>query len=197
MTFTFDDTIPFATNNPSVDQPKMLANNVANLQIWDVDHVGFNATNGGTHLQNSFAQFATPVVVGGTPGSVAYPAAGTADSSRAQYFFKNSITTVPISPIRAFGAFTGGGTLLNGMNLSLNAHVPGSGVYAFDITNNAVNGLSFSIILGTGINLLNPGRGGIYQIVAAPPPSFEIAFRNFTSGALFDPDQFTVLILQV
>ena len=51
MTFTFNNAIPAAGNNPSSDQPDMLQNNISNALIWDVDHYGFGVANGGTHLR--------------------------------------------------------------------------------------------------------------------------------------------------
>jgi hypothetical protein len=49
MTFTFNNAIPAAANNPSSDQPGMLTNNISNALIWAVDHFGFNSSNGGSH----------------------------------------------------------------------------------------------------------------------------------------------------
>lgn len=49
MTFTFYPNIPNAPNDPEDDQPLMLQNNVATNGIIAVDHVGFNAGNGGYH----------------------------------------------------------------------------------------------------------------------------------------------------
>lgn len=41
--------IPDAPNNPSVDQPKMKVNNNSMIDLIDVDHIGYNQTNGGYH----------------------------------------------------------------------------------------------------------------------------------------------------
>ena len=49
MTFTFNNAIPAAGNNPSSDQPGMLTNNISNALIWAVDHYGFGVANGGSH----------------------------------------------------------------------------------------------------------------------------------------------------
>ena len=56
--FVFDDTIPASNNNPSQDQPDMLANNVAALGIMNVDHIGYNQTNGGLHRQSQYMELA-------------------------------------------------------------------------------------------------------------------------------------------
>jgi len=91
MSFTFNTAIPAAANNPSVDQPDMLTNNQSTDSILAVDHISFNTANGGNHLQVHMPFFRSPTVVNGTStqGSVVYPAAGTADTARAQCFFKN------------------------------------------------------------------------------------------------------------
>ena len=49
MSFTFNNAIPAAGNNPSSDQPGMLTNNISNALIWAVDHYGFGVANGGSH----------------------------------------------------------------------------------------------------------------------------------------------------
>lgn len=49
MTFTFNNAIPASGNNPSVDQPGMLTNNISTANIINVDHRGFNQTSGGKH----------------------------------------------------------------------------------------------------------------------------------------------------
>lgn len=49
MTYTFYNMIPAANNNPSNDQPLMLVNNQSTQSIIAVDHIGFNAANGGYH----------------------------------------------------------------------------------------------------------------------------------------------------
>lgn len=139
--FIFDSGIPFAQNNPSSDQPKMLANNIANEGIWDVDHIGFNSNNGGTHLQTSFEGFVAPALLPGVPASVAYPSAGMEDSTRAQYLFKNSNNTVLLSAMKAFGVFsnsntTGAVSLLNGYNVATISVVVSSGINTYTITLN-------------------------------------------------------------
>lgn len=58
--YTFDNTIPAATNNPSDDQPDMLANNISNALIWTSDHRGFNEDGSGLHKQVTFYSNNTP-----------------------------------------------------------------------------------------------------------------------------------------
>ncbi len=59
--FTFNNAIPFATHDPSADQPIMLANNIASDGIIAVDHRGYNVNNGGQHTSIHFNQDASYV----------------------------------------------------------------------------------------------------------------------------------------
>lgn len=49
MTFAYNSAIPASGNSPSADQPIMQANALSISNIIAVDHVGFNAANGGNH----------------------------------------------------------------------------------------------------------------------------------------------------
>lgn len=49
--FIFSTNKPAANNDPSVDQPDMLQNNVSTNGIINVDHYTFNDNNGGLHKQ--------------------------------------------------------------------------------------------------------------------------------------------------
>ena len=54
MTFSFNTNVPAAGHDPSIDQPDMLTNNQAINNLIAVDHITFNATGGGQHLQVTF-----------------------------------------------------------------------------------------------------------------------------------------------
>ncbi len=49
MTFVATINLPDGPNNPSDDQPKMEINNNSFIGWANVDHVGYNLNNGGTH----------------------------------------------------------------------------------------------------------------------------------------------------
>lgn len=52
--FVYNRDIPNAPNDPSVDQPNMKINNNS-IEDWSaVDHVGYNTSGGGRHLQVTF-----------------------------------------------------------------------------------------------------------------------------------------------
>lgn len=198
MTFTYNNAIPAAANNPSNDQPDMLTNTQSINSIIAVDHASFNTANGGTHTQMHLPNFTNPTTINGAAnqGSVVYSAAGVADATRAQIYYKNAFgLQIPLSPIKAFGSFDNAGNLLNGFNLTVTAHGAGSGVYTLDIPLNILTTANYLVLISTGINALNPGRGGVYVIVSAT--QFQVAFRNFINGVLADPDQFSITVLQI
>jgi hypothetical protein len=99
--FPYDNSVPAANDDPSDDQPVMLSNVEQSELIWDVDHVGFNADNGGTHLQTTFSSKNTPGAQT-DPQSVLYTASGTA-SSVADLFYKNQNATFRPNAIKAAG----------------------------------------------------------------------------------------------
>lgn len=206
---TYNLDIPDGPNNPSNDQPKMKTNTNAIQTLISVDHVGFNTNGsppngvGGHHLQVSFDGKNVPGAQT-DPQSVLYTnnvtatATNTASASTiAEMYYRNQNGVLPISMIKAFGCFSNAGTLLNGFNigLAMGGHVPGSGLYTLDIPPNILTGTDYSVFLGTGIDLLNPNRSGIYVILSAVQVS--IAFRNTINGVLADPDKFSVLIMQL
>lgn len=58
---TYNNGIPDANHNPSVDQPPMRVNTDAVDTILAVDHVSFNTNGGGWHKQVTFASNNVPV----------------------------------------------------------------------------------------------------------------------------------------
>jgi hypothetical protein len=117
--FTARSGIPDVNDNPSDDQPDMQINNDNFIDIWDVDHIGFNAANGGTHLQNTYSGFSNGNILGGSAASTAYPAAGVDNINRAQYYFRNSNSIVPVSSLKAFGIFSTSNVFISPDSLSL------------------------------------------------------------------------------
>jgi len=108
--FTFNTGIPASGNNPSVDQPDMLTNNVSTNSILAVDHVTFNSSgtggagaSGGQHLQVTF-NGKNAAGAQTDPISTAFTASGTA-SSNAYLLYRNASGTFPLSSVRAFGSF--------------------------------------------------------------------------------------------
>jgi len=62
MTISYNNGIPAANNNPSVDQPNLRTNTDAVDTILQRDHISFNTAFGGTHKQVTFASNNVPSV---------------------------------------------------------------------------------------------------------------------------------------
>ena len=53
--YSYNNGVPSANNDPSVDQPNMLINTQSINSLLGIDHVSFNAAGGGRHNQVTFA----------------------------------------------------------------------------------------------------------------------------------------------
>lgn len=141
--FSFNSNIPAAANNPSNDQPVMLINNQSTESILNVDLVGFDQDNGGTHKYMTVTQagggyYSAPPSPG-ADGFVAYTGAGSA-SAEAYLYLRNNNRIFPGMAVRAFGVFTTTNTL-GAVSLS-------NGFNVVSIT--AIAGTSYQITLQTG-----------------------------------------------
>ena len=112
--FTAVQDIPDAPNNPSSDQPNMKTNTNSMISIWDVDHIGFNVSNGGTHEQVSFYQNVAGAL--GTAVGLIFPntrpaswSNSTGSGNASLQFLSQDASTLPLplSCIKAGGNFTG------------------------------------------------------------------------------------------
>lgn len=190
MSFTYNTAVPASGNNPSNDQPDMLTNTQSIDGILDVDHVTFNAANGGTHRQSHYVLFTNPSAISntGTQGSVVYGAAGVADATRAQLYFKNDHQQqIPLTVIKAFGIFDGAGTLLNGMNVSVGSHVVSSGIYVMDVPVNILASNNYLVIVDSTSSI------STYSIISSS--QFQLSFSSVFAPE--DPTSFSVLVLQI
>lgn len=146
--FTFNVAVPATNNDPSVDQPDMLTNNISNNAIWAVDHITFNSSgsggagaSGGQHLQVTFNNKAAPGAMV-DPLSIAYTFDGVANTVHPQLYYKNSQAVVPLSSMRAFGSFltslgTASVTLINSFNVSFTSHA--GNIFVFTLTTGSID----------------------------------------------------------
>jgi hypothetical protein len=106
-TYPYNSSLPVRTDYPGKDQPGMQINTSNTAGIFENDHIGFNAENGGTHEQISQAGVQT--LGSFTPGmgqSVIYPVLGqTGTNKQVHEVMQNSSCSVPLSCMRAFCAF--------------------------------------------------------------------------------------------
>lgn len=187
MTISYNLGIPAASHNPSTDQPDMLTNTNAVNTILAVDHVSFNTANGGQHLQSTFPGFASPSAPPVTAASVAYPAAGVADSSRAQLYFQNSQKTFLLSSIRAFALCSGSGGITGGQSLNVTSVVRNSiGNYTITLNANAVVGTNYLVFVQKVNATLN--------IIPQPSISSSTVINLTTNGV--DTD-FSIMVIQI
>lgn len=131
--FSYTTNIPFSSNSPSVDQPNMQTNTNSTANILAVDHVTFNAANGGTHKQVTLNTSNIPIAVDGSfvptiftntkdgagntlPGSIAqfFGYSGAVANSSGQYTSLSNGSVVLFGGIiLKWGVVTGNGTAQN------------------------------------------------------------------------------------
>jgi len=173
MSFTFNTGIPAANNDPSVDQPDMLSNNVSTNAILAVDHVTFNTANGGTHKQTTFIG-KNPPGAQVDPTAVLYTNDGVANATHPQLRYRNSQGIFPISALRAAAVFqlvavNGAVIPTNAFNIaSIVASGPPAGkIYTITLNANSVN--SDDVIVSIDFSNINTGAnytfiGGVLTI---------------------------------
>lgn len=202
--FTFDDGIPAANNNPSNDQPKMLQNNISTKALIAVDHVTFDSTgsggagaSGGQHLKVTYNDKFAPGAQT-DPISISYTKNGTA-SPFADLYFKNQNATYLLNGLRAFCVFTatttaGAQTILNGINVTsvVKSIAPGVTIYTINLTTNATSGTNFIPII-TFSNTFGTSLFG-YSLTRAAN-TLTLTFSN--SFLVNLPQDISVSILQV
>lgn len=140
--------IPDAPNNPSNDQPIMEINNNSMIDIWDVDHVGFNKNNGGYHTVIHGVSQGTwdPVARTGAPAPTAgfgetfildYTPNTTGGTPDQQLFYRTGagVGTAGISQLTGLNAQTDGWAYMGGMLVQWGS-VTGPG----DFSTGTVNG---------------------------------------------------------
>lgn len=202
MTFTFNTNIPAANNNPSVDQPDMLTNNQSTDALLAVDHVSFNALNGGQHKQVTFNNRNVPGAQT-DPQAVLYTntvmatSTNTASASTvSEMFYINQNSTYPISMIKAFGTFDSGGNPLNTWNMfiTLPGGHPSTGSFGITMPANCVTGSSYLVLISSTGSAGKTTLTNSYTINSAT--SFGVQFVALDS-TFQDPTKFSLLVLQL
>ena len=202
---TFNDQIPQPADIIATSQGQLLINDQQLNLVYGTsgDHFAWNNTT--SNEQNKHAKVSLPGLPTTNPPGNVLPTPGVSegalfaitdgtDSTRPFWRRDNNNGTSEYSllSIRAFGSFAGvTAATINAMNLS--AVRTSLGVYRLTLTDNAVVGVIFGVLVGVGLTLLNFNRTGVYSII--DDVTVDVAFRNST-GLLADPNQFTVAILQ-
>jgi hypothetical protein len=194
---TYTPNIPLATQRIADTQSPINANFTSANTIFGLDHIAFDAAgNNGKHKYVTMIdETASPPTPGASEGTIYSKTTGGVTNP---YYRRDGLAGTPefnLLPIKAFGSFTGGGTTVNAFNMSSSRTVGQPvGVFDVNISANVLTGTAYCVLIGVGINLLNPQRVAIYQIVSNILT--QVAFRSGANNQLLDPDFFTVTILQ-
>lgn len=186
--FNYNRDIPDGPNNPSNDQPLMKTNTNSTDEILAVDHVSFEAQNGGTHKQVSFFSNNVPGALGANT-SVIYTNAGSADATHPQLYWKNTLLTSPLSAIRSFATFTSAtGAIVpdNAFNIASINKASASSAIDITLTANAILNTTPPVVFitystGSGSGVLN----------------YTIAGDVITTEGIGNGRKINVLVLQV
>lgn len=117
--FQYTPTIPDGPNNPSVDQPGMKINAQSINDILAIDHVTFNADNGGTHKQVVFSSNNVPSL----PATFPTLFTNTVSGLPQIFFYSGSEaqSSNQYSSASNFSTFLLGGLILKGGSITLSA----------------------------------------------------------------------------
>lgn len=203
LNLTYYPNNPTVNQNPSNSQPQILQNFAsigASTMSWTTqDHFGFGTGTDGQHKFVSLPanpSLSDPGTISGL-GSAIYPAAGSADTSSAQLFYRNKNLNFLLSSIRAFGVSSGNSsTLYNGYNVSSVGYA--SGTLTVTLPAGAVTGTNYSVICSTSL-----GTGGQDQIATTytinSNTSFSIKVININNGTpvVVDTISISFIVLQV
>lgn len=198
--FPFTNTIPAANNSPSNDQPLMLINNQSTASLLAIDHIGFNAAFGGDHLQMHLPQFSTSntaVSSQANQGSVIYTAAGTADSTHAQCFFKidNAQLNFLLSGIRAFALVDNTGAIVASQSLNISSITRNSaGDFTVNLTTNAVTSANYLVLISS--RQTGSGEFVVGNTSSLSTGSFHCLFAKLSNNTPTDPSLFYFVVIQ-
>lgn len=192
--FAYNDNIPNPPNKPSADVGLMQTNTNSINGIIAVDHISFVADDGGTHNQTQFANFSVGPIPGNTESSVAYPAAGVASNSTAQYYFKNSQASFLVSCVRVFGSIVIPNTTQN-----VSVPLPGSSVinsYNVVIAGSTVNrgvtnafviiNLTPNAVIGTNACVLLTGSGSLSYTLSSNQIRINVSSSGSVIGSVIN-----------
>lgn len=195
MSFTFNNAVPAAANDPSVDQPDMLINNQSTNSILAIDHISFNTAGGGQHKQVTFNNKNTPGAQT-DPQSVLYTASGTA-STVSQMLYANQNGTFQISAVRAWAAGVNGTLSPPPQSYNVTSITRTSnGHYSVILQTNAVSSNNFAVVVNCSLSAAagNPFIFAAYSITGTG--TFNIVFGRNDIG-FADPSNFSFIVLQI
>ena len=187
---TFNANIPMAGDIPSQSQRQILANFTALNTVFAVDHLAFNAINGGKHNQSTY-------LTGGAPGNLAGEGTVYVDNpggTRQYAYFQreSSGVSIPFSMIGGFATFTGGaGTAIAGTSFNFNAPVyAGVGIYNLTLTNAMI---AANYVVSVTINQAD--AGSVFCATANITAANTLTVKIKTLADVFvNPTSFSVIV---
>jgi len=193
--FSYNTGVPDAPNDPSVDQPDMLTNTQNAALIWEEDHVGFNANNGGKHTHVTLVNVAVPPAQV-NPASYLGTQFGVASAATPELYFTNSLTTMLLSVIKAFGQFDSAGNAI-GSTFNYSVAKLATGRFHITLPANTVVSSSNYLVLITPTLPSNFAVGGIVGYSNQTNAGFDINCRAFTGGNVgADPSAISFIVIE-
>jgi len=174
--------IPQSGDIPTQSQSQILNNFTALNTVFAVDHLAFNAVNGGRHQQTSLVNSAiAPVTVAGE-GAIYTRNPGAA---REQLYYRRESAgiEIPITPlIGGYGRVAA--AILIGDSFNINPVIgnPAAGTYTITFTNNMTStnyGVLVTIVGDVGINWTGTFALGSFQIFTGNAAG-ALVNRNFS-----------------
>jgi hypothetical protein len=194
--FSYNSGVPNANNDPGVDQPDMLLNAQSIASIWEEDHVGFNANNGGKHTHVTLVNVAVPPLPQSNPSSFLGTQFGVAAPTAPELYFTNSLTTMLLSGIKAFAQFDNNGNAI-GSTFNCTVSKTGTGNFTVTLPANTVVSASNYLVLITPSMPDNFAVGGIVGYSNQTSAGFHINCRAFTGGNTgADPSRISFVVIE-
>lgn len=193
--FTWNDLVPFSTNNPSDDQPKMLTNTQSTKLILNQDHFTFESSTAagdvdGWHRRVYIPVFTDPVpTVPFVQSSAIYTGAGSSsgDVDRPLLSFINDRGSFALSGIRAMGTFIGTNvvgpvTMDNSFNVDsaeLTIALP-SRTYVITLKSDVVIGTNAAVIASSQSGFVNAYMSAANTVTLNTSPGVGLPKISFT-----------------
>lgn len=198
--YSYTTGIPNGSLTPAQNRPTMTQNNDSNNSIWTEDHNGFNDNVGGSHQFMRMPNFTAPAVLSetATQGSVIYTAAGTADATKAQGFFKNPNVTLQLCPIRAWGYCIGtNGAVIAGQSVNVSATTGANGQYTITLSANTVSSVNYMILTSATQRANGSGHGMVANYSIISTTQFQILTFDPIANSVQAPFSFTFAVIQL
>lgn len=208
MSFPYTRDIPDPPNNPSVDVPIMKVN-ANTIDSWtDVDHIGFNNSQGGKHKQVTIVGNNIPVAQPPTLTSEIYTNNGIADATRPQLFWQNFnswvgtptpllVSPIQLSAVRAWATVTQAGTINTNQSSNVASVTnPSTGHYTVTLKDGATSSDVYAVLLTGQPN--SPGNlVNVFSYQVTSITTFTVFSSQPENTAISRNAPFSFIVLQI